>query len=96
MPQFEQSVKIDRWKTKYVKYDHGENITFSPKNTDCMSFCQQYVIYTKMFVTEIVRIIFFCFPIREKNSVRKDWILRYFLAITFSSYLWGKGRYLFL
>ena len=36
-----------------------------------------------MFVTEVVSIIFCCFPIRENKSVGKDSILRYFLAVTF-------------
>lgn len=90
------TVGLDRWKTKYVKYDHGGNITFSPKNTHCMSICQQYVIYTNTFVTEVVSIIFCCFPIRENKSVGKDSILRYFLAVTFSFSLRGKERYLFL
>lgn len=40
-----------------------------------------------MFVTEVVSIIFCCFPIRENKSVGKGSILRYFLAVTFSSYL---------
>lgn len=90
MPQFEQSVEIDGWKTKYVKYDHGGNITFSPENTDCVSVCQQGVIYTNMFVTEGVGIIFCGFLIRENKSIGKDSIRRQILAVT--SLLMGVER----
>lgn len=84
MPQFEQG---DGWKTKYVKYDHGGNITFPPKNPDCVSICQQDVIYTNMFGTEVGNIIFCCFPIREKKSTGKNSVLRCFKSGIFTFYL---------
>lgn len=41
---------------------------------------------------EVVSIIFCCFPVRKDKSIGKDSILKYFLAVTFSFYLWGKER----
>lgn len=93
MPQFEWR---GRWKTKYVKYDHGGNITLPPKNPDCVSICQQDVIYTNMFVTEVGNIIFCCFPIRENKSIGKNSVLWYSIPAIFPPYLWGKERYLLL
>lgn len=49
-----------------------------------------------MFVTEVGNIIFCCFPIRENKCIGRNSVLRYFIFVIFSSYLWGREEYLLL